>query len=82
MRRGSKHHPELANEEKHLNKLTSTPHTLKSQHRKLRKGLTKGERVGSSGQVLSLWLGLLVHLRIGTPGQRFSFDAGDEVSRC
>ena len=39
MRRGSKRHPELADEEKHRNKLTSTLQTLKSQHRKLRKGL-------------------------------------------
>ena len=39
MRRGSKRHPKLANEEKNLNKLTSTPHTLKLQHPKLRKGL-------------------------------------------
>ena len=42
MRRGNKHHPELADEEKQRNKLTSMPHTLKSQHRKLRKGLAKG----------------------------------------
>ena len=47
MRRGSKRHPELADEEKNLNKLTSTSHTLKSQHRKLRKGLARGEGVGA-----------------------------------
>ena len=64
------------------NILTSLPQhlTLSNPHRKLRKGLTKGERVGSSGQVLSLWLGLLVYLRVGAPWQRFSFDAGDKVS--
>ena len=44
MRRGSKRHPELADEEKNFNKLTSTPHTLKSQHPKLRKGLIKEKR--------------------------------------
>ena len=31
--------PIKRNEEKNLNKLTSTPHTLKLQHPKLRKGL-------------------------------------------
>ena len=49
MRRGGKRHPELANEEKNLNKLTSTPHFLKSQHRKLRKGLGRGQTVPSGG---------------------------------
>ena len=44
MRRASKRHPELADEEKNRNKLTSTPHTLKSQHRKLRKGCSMGEQ--------------------------------------